>query len=590
MNCVFMCVFSQRKYVDMAFLLLDSLHRYGELGDDTEIVIYTTTEFMQIIRDSPLMSDSIRFEINDRDMDVRAACRSRLDLFELNSIKRYEKILYLDTDVVVKGDVHRVYELVQQDLLYALAEGDIRDPTDTWGAALFGSEVEDYRNKVGFCSGVLAFNNCDAIRRLFAAIKEDMVNRPGDFVAHDQPYFVYNALKYGLVDNQVLKMVVVNDSDHVTSDLVIHHFPGGPGNHGPKIHKMIKFIEGLDRWRNDSANRTTMTTNPRDALSRQLLHRGVAGGTISLPAAPSLLEDYVNTCDQTFAALGAVLSSQQLAHLRECLADQLTKAYEQCPGSKVVVTYDIPYGPMVHYRVDSVWYLTERQYRRDTASGRLLELGAQPDARVWQIAQSRVAESAPALTIGPGIGRTSVPLARRGHRVDAVETSGRPTESLRDVVRREGLDMRVIDGDLQLVGHGYQIVDLSGVTTSLEGPQQLRSVLEFVADRLAPGGALVFNIFLARAGYVPDQAARELGRQTCSTPFSYGELDEAVSGLPLELVSDDAAIEFERAADRSGAWPPDPRYEAWAAGLDVFLVEPEQSPIELRWLVYRRID
>jgi hypothetical protein len=54
------------------------------------------------------------------------------------------------------------------------------------------------------------------------------------------------------------------------------------------------------------------------------------------------------------------------------------------------------------------------------------------------------------------------------------------------------------------------------------------------------------------------------------------------------LIADDFACEHEKSHLPEGAWPPTAWFEGWAHGLDVFVVESEESPIELRWLVYQK--
>ena len=58
-------------------------------------------------------------------------------------------------------------------------------------------------------------------------IIEDIIIRPHYFF--DQPHIVYNAFKYDLYNNILLKEFVVNNDHNIYSDKVIHHFPGGPG-------------------------------------------------------------------------------------------------------------------------------------------------------------------------------------------------------------------------------------------------------------------------------------------------------------------------------------------------------------------------
>ena len=49
MNCIIICVFNQPKYVDMCLLLLESIKLYGNLDEQTQILVYTSSEFMEII-------------------------------------------------------------------------------------------------------------------------------------------------------------------------------------------------------------------------------------------------------------------------------------------------------------------------------------------------------------------------------------------------------------------------------------------------------------------------------------------------------------------------------------------------------------
>jgi hypothetical protein len=129
--------------------------------------------------------------------------------------------------------------------LYVLEEETI----DAWhgnhGTILFGEEVNNYEDKSAFTSGIMAFNNCEKIKDLFYKIKEDIINRPYSFGCCDQPYIVYNAFKYNLYNNKILKSLVVNNDLNIFSDKVIHHFPGGPGEYGHKIENMSIFLNKI---------------------------------------------------------------------------------------------------------------------------------------------------------------------------------------------------------------------------------------------------------------------------------------------------------------------------------------------------------
>lgn len=239
----------------MFFLLLESILIYGNLDDNTNILVYTSTQFMNVIKRSHLFCDKIKFQINDTYHNIDKACKARLDLFNLPSITKYNKILYLDTDILLKDNINKVFNVCEEDILYVLEQGEINSNTDFWGKSLFGNEITNYNDKSAFTSGILLFNNCEKIKDLFQKINEDIINRPHLF--HDQPHIVYNAFKYNLYNNKILKSLVVSNNNNIHSDKVIHHFSGGPGVYQDKIDVMTIFLNNIkDFTINNNINET----------------------------------------------------------------------------------------------------------------------------------------------------------------------------------------------------------------------------------------------------------------------------------------------------------------------------------------------
>ena len=248
MNCIFVCVFNQEGYIDLFNLLLESLLIYGNLDTSTEILVYTSTPFMNMIKQSMFFNKSIIFELNDSYNNIDTACKARLDLFNLPAITRYEKVLYLDVDILVKNDIQKVFDVCLDDILYVLEEGKITEHDGNYGGqTLFAKELLLYKDKTAFTSGILLFNNCEKIKDLFDKINKDIIKRTYFFNCYDQPYIVYNAFKYNLYNNKILKALVVNNDYNIHSDKVIHHFPGGPGFYQNKLHYMTTFLNQLNK-------------------------------------------------------------------------------------------------------------------------------------------------------------------------------------------------------------------------------------------------------------------------------------------------------------------------------------------------------
>lgn len=331
----------------------------------------------------------------------------------------------------------------------------------------------------------------------------------------------------------------------------------------------------------------------REAMVSRLYRRSVAEGKITLPAVPGLLDEYVHLCGNICASLGVAYTAEQAAQLRTLLQAELAKAFKASSRSDIVISYQVPFGTGLNYRVKAEWRTIDADYDQWVAIRPPPLFGTEPDARVVALAgEAADPASYRVLDVGAGTGRNALALARRGHPVDAVEMASKFADILKGEAERESLGVRVIQSDVFTAMEGvheeYQLMVLSEVVPDFRTIHELRGLFDLAVDCLAPGGRLVFNIFLARPGYDPDDAAVELGQQCNTMIFTRGQVTSAAAGLPLELVADDSAYEYEKAHLPAGSWPPTGWFEGWASGLDVFDVEPDESPIELRWLVYRK--
>lgn len=338
-----------------------------------------------------------------------------------------------------------------------------------------------------------------------------------------------------------------------------------------------------------------LTTGLQQSMARRLYRRSEVKAEITLPAVPGMIDEYVKMCSTLFAGVGRGFSDAELSHLREILAGQLAEAYSVSQRSSIVISYDAPIGTTLNYHVRAQWWTVEAAYENWIGTREPPLFGSEPDARVWALAtETAEPHRHPVLDIGAGTGRNALALARRGHPVDVVELTPKFADMIRSDAARELLNVRVIQRDvfagLDELRFDYRLILLSEVVSDFRTTRQLRELLELAALCLAPGGRLVFNAFLAREGYVPDAAARELGQQFYTSIFTRDELSAAAAQLPLDLIADDSVYDYEKAHLPENAWPPTSWYAEWVSGQDVFDLRREMCPIEMRWLVYRKTD
>jgi SAM-dependent methyltransferase len=331
----------------------------------------------------------------------------------------------------------------------------------------------------------------------------------------------------------------------------------------------------------------------RNAMTRRLHRRSVVAGQITLPAVPGMIDEYVAMCEALFAAVARPFTAEQLEQVRAVLEGQLAEAYAHSPRSSIVISLDAPVGTVLNYHVKAEWWTVEGAYENWISTREPPLFGTEPDARVWSLANDAAdPTTSPALDIGGGTGRNTLALARRGHPVDVVEMTPKFADIIRADADRESLKVRVMQRDIfstdDDLRRDYRLIVLSEVVSDFRTTQQLRAVFELAAQCLAPSGRLVFNSFLPKPGYAPDDAARELGQQCYTTIFTHQELSAAVAGLPLQLVSEESVYEYEKLHLPEGAWPPTSWYADWVSGIDVFDLRREDSPIDMRWLVYQK--
>ncbi len=327
-----------------------------------------------------------------------------------------------------------------------------------------------------------------------------------------------------------------------------------------------------------------------------IIHRNTfMRGEFEMPCLPSLIDLYMDRLKTLFDTFGKSFSPDELAHLRSLLIDKLVEGFRISPLTKLVFRYEPSASPNtgITYTITYAIASITEQYHNWATTKEPPLFGSHPDAKVMEIlAQMGEAHQLKVLDIGAGTGRNTLPIAKLGAHVDALEMTPAFVQQLQNLAEAENLPIGAIAGDIldpliRLQTFAYNLVICAEVTSHFRDPNQLRLLLAKTCDYLQRGGMLLFNIFMVNDGYNPEPLDREMSEVTWSTFFTYQDLQTALENLPLEIVSNDSVLEFERDRLPSESWPPTGWFENWASGRDVFPLE-EHPPIQLRWLLCRR--
>jgi hypothetical protein len=241
-NLIYFTIFGEKKYLNLLDLLIKSFKAFGN-PSNIDFLIITTYDFKEAEQIFHTMDYNIDFHFIDNNNDLYNLS-SRFLVFNYHKITEYNKILYLDTDILITNDINNIFNLDLDNKLYALMEGTIDDN-------YHGKEFFDFSTinnaTPSFTSGILLFNNCNEIKNLFNitmnAIIENINNNGIKPVAYDQAFINYYAIINNLYNNTLLINYCINNPEIFNyKNHIISHFPGGVGNYSSKYDKMNNYI------------------------------------------------------------------------------------------------------------------------------------------------------------------------------------------------------------------------------------------------------------------------------------------------------------------------------------------------------------
>jgi len=247
-NLIYTCLFHNEKYVNFTIDLIRSFVKSNSINCD--FLVYTTQTFRERIESelSDISLSSLKFHINNYYNTLNQSRISKVDIFDYKELNNYNKILYIDTDSIITGDVQLIFDTIQEPgTMYTIKEIDtVSSDAEYWGRSLF---VRNGKNtdKPGFAASTFGFINQDSgnIKKMFLKIKQqfflDMYQ--GKLIFYDQPYLNYYFHESGLcqLNTNAIGQYLNSSARVYSNQYVIHHFSGCPGNYEIKHNVSEQF-------------------------------------------------------------------------------------------------------------------------------------------------------------------------------------------------------------------------------------------------------------------------------------------------------------------------------------------------------------
>lgn len=238
-NLVYLGVFVNKDYIELLRIFFITVKLYSSL-DAIDFLIITSNDFVPAINK---LSNTLGIPLKTMVLDetrLAGGAFARLYIFEYEHIMTYDKILYLDTDIVIQGDLMNLFNETIEDKIYGLKEGTIEH--EIHGGWWFDFSTID-KNTIGINSGILMFKPTETMKTIFKETLDhvdELKNKTMPQCA-DQPFVNYHFVKANKYDIQLIdKHCLIYCIDpppppSAPTSVVVCHFVWPIGN---ALHKM----------------------------------------------------------------------------------------------------------------------------------------------------------------------------------------------------------------------------------------------------------------------------------------------------------------------------------------------------------------
>ena len=253
MNLIYSCVFTNENYITLFKKLLTSYCRYNDTSNACYLVI-TSEDFREKIMSILSESGLEHYDIwtldvctnPSKDYNVYESTYTRYFLFNYPKLHKFEKILYLDCDILIVNNIDSLFSLELENKFYF-----VHEPMDRYNhCALFNdSEYENLDSECTFTTAIILFENTPInssnLEKFYDFVKKLHMNYINPLPAYDQPVVNKVCIEEKIYDNVLLRNYCLNimptdgvEKINLIPKYTMCHFATNVGEHTSKLQRI----------------------------------------------------------------------------------------------------------------------------------------------------------------------------------------------------------------------------------------------------------------------------------------------------------------------------------------------------------------
>lgn len=247
-NLIYFSVYFDEGYVELINNNLLSILKYSTINFDVLIITDEITQ--NLINQQPFVKQiKPKYHITSTPLDGVEASKNKILIYDYIDIDTYDKILFLDCDIVAMGDIASIFSICDDnEKLYTVTGKNVTFNHHRIFFHGFDVVKQDFilemteATQYPFNAGQFIFRNCTKMRKHFSNLKWFMREWPGKYFFEQAfmcYYFCKAKITSNIINNKIALMSTVFNNTCDLQNKILIHFTAPPLN----AYKKINFIK-----------------------------------------------------------------------------------------------------------------------------------------------------------------------------------------------------------------------------------------------------------------------------------------------------------------------------------------------------------